>query len=132
MMKNNPLAKKPAIAVKEIQDIYARKNFENLQQYFATENQLQGFKFFELVFTKAETNKKFAHGLTITPRDLIVTSVTGSGTVQFNTGLFDKTNLDISTTGAVTVRFYIGSYWNSPNNTRTLVRKAHEHALGLW
>ncbi len=103
---------KPALSVKEITDLYVRKNFENLNNYFLGQNQLVDFKFFELNFTAATANYLLAHGLSYVPQDVIVTKVTGPGVVQFNHGLFDQANINLTVTGACRVRFFVGSYWN--------------------
>ena len=104
----------PYLYVSEIsEDTYVRKNFENLVNYFQANNQLVGFRFFSQTFSAAVKNFKIAHGLGFIPQDLIITSATGSGTVQFNRGLWDKNNLDLTTTGACRIRFFIGTYWNN-------------------
>lgn len=107
LQQNNPV-----LNVQDITDLYLRKNFQNLREYFNAENQLLGFKFFELVFTGAQANYRFPHGLKTIPQDIIVTQITGPGTVKFNNGLFDATYADVTATGACRLRFYIGTYWN--------------------
>ena len=68
----NPLAaSSPVLAVKEVQDIYLRKNFLNLQNYFSQQNQLLNFKFFEYSFTEAQTNFRFQHGYACFKGDLV-------------------------------------------------------------
>lgn len=109
----------PQIFTQQIQDSYTQKNFVNLQQYFQTQNQLLNFSFFDLSFTAAVSNKKFPHGFSYAPVDILVLKISGSGTVQFNTGLFDATNMNISTTGACRVRFLVGTYWNQANAIST-------------
>ena len=113
-MSNNTTTQNqsPQILIKEIQDIYMRTNMQNLSSYFQAQNQLLNFKFFEIVYTQAVTNIKVPHGLKFVPQDIIMTKISGVGTVQFNTGLFDSTNMNITTTGACRLRFYIGTYWN--------------------
>lgn len=112
MATNNLQQTQPQIIVREIQDLYLRQNFKNLQDYFTVQNQLLDFKFIEVTFTEAQENYKLAHGLNYAPKDIIVTYITGSGLVKFNIGLFDTTSMDITVTEACTVRFYYGTYWN--------------------
>lgn len=113
MGENDLLIKaKPQLNVKEFQDLYLRKNFENLKSYFSSENQLLGFKFFEVNFTAAANNQKISHGIGVTPQDVILTRLTGSGTLTLNWGLFDNKNIDVSVSGPCRVRFFVGSYWN--------------------
>lgn len=102
----------PILETKQVQDQYIRKNFVNLQQYFQSQNQLLNFQFFDIVFSAAVTNQKVQHGLSYIPRDIIMLAVTGSGLVTFNLGIFDSTNMNITTTGACHVRFFAGTYWN--------------------
>ena len=107
----------PALAVKEIQDVYLRQNFQNLSDYFSAQNQLINFNFFEIVFTKATDNYKLAHNLTFAPLDILLSQLTGSGSVSFNIGLSDDTYLNISCSDACRVRFYVGKFWNLITST---------------
>lgn len=102
----------PQIFTREITDIFIRNNFQNLADYFFKQNQLLNFKFVELVFTQATANFLYPHGLGYVPQDIIVTKIVGAGIVQFNHGLFDNVNVNITVTGACRIRFYLGSYWN--------------------
>jgi hypothetical protein len=116
----NPIRRNaPTLDVKNIQDIYVRSNFQNLQGYFEENNQLLGFRFFELEFTKAEKNFRVEHSLTVTPVDIIVVHTSGSALISFNIGLFDSKQMDITVTGPCRVRFFAGTYWNSPGDIST-------------
>lgn len=122
---SNPLQKtNPSILINEISDIYSQTNFKNLSDYFQNQNQLLGFRFFEIVFTSAQTNYTQAHGLGVIPQDIIVTKITGGGTVQFNHGLFTSTNLSITTTGPCRVRFFAGTYWNFSSSAQSTASDA--------
>jgi microcystin-dependent protein len=115
----------PILIIKEITDLYLRKNFQALRDYFDKQNQLLDFKFFEQKFAAATDNFKIAHGLGYAPDDVIVTKITGSGVVTFNVGLFDDQNIDLSVDGPCLVRFFVGSYWNAPpseKSTTDLIR----------
>lgn len=104
---------KPNLAVKEVADIYLRKNFQALEDYFQTENQLVGFKFFELSFTDAESARVVAHGLGYIPQDIVLLKITGTGKVQFDRSAFTRANLSVSSTGPCVIRFFVGSYWQA-------------------
>lgn len=106
----------PSLQTKEITDIHIRRNFENLTDYFKNQNQLLGFKFFDLSFSGAVTNFKQAHGLKYAPEDVIVTKITGPGTVSFNHGFFNTQTIDLTVTDACRIRFFVGTYWNLTNN----------------
>lgn len=93
-----------------VEDAYARENFQRISDFFKIQNHLFNFKHFEIVFNQAETNFLFRHGLGFVPKDVIQTSVVGAGVLTWNYGLFDSQNLNITTTGACTVRFFVGTY----------------------
>lgn len=99
----------PYLAVSQIQDQYVRKNFENLNKYFQDQNQLLDFKFFEQVFTEAKTGVKIAHGLGAAPLDVLVTHLSGAGSVTFKYGSFDSTYIVLDVTGACRIRFFVGT-----------------------
>lgn len=102
----------PDLFIQEIVDIYARKNFQLLKDYFDAQNQLLNFDFKELVFTAATTNFQVAHSQNTIPQDIIITKLTGAGTVTFLHGKFDTTNMYLNTSGACRVRFFYGTYFN--------------------
>lgn len=100
------------LLVKETTDEITRQNMQRIQKEF-TETQLilRGqWKFVEITFDKAVTNFKYPHKLSFTPKDILQTSLIGAGDLTWNFALFDKTNLDITTTDACVVRAFIGSY----------------------
>ena len=109
--------KSPILLLKEITDLYVRKNFEKLDDYFGNENQLLGFKFVEFSTDGAVTNLKVKHFFNSKPKDLVRARKTGSGSVTFNRHLFDSENLDITTTGPAKVRLFVGTYWNDESQT---------------
>jgi hypothetical protein len=97
--------------LKEIPDTYARENFQRLQDTLKNDPLRRGgFKFFELEIAGAVINLKIMHKLGFTPKDVIQTGVTGSGTLTWNFSEFDSQFLDVTTTGPVTVRAFIGTY----------------------
>ena len=116
-MSANPLlTQNPYLLITEISDIRLRQNFTNLQNYFAANNQMLGFQFFEVNLTGATANFLLAHGLPSIPLDIMVTQVTGPGKVTFNFGLFDKTNINITTTDSARIRFFAGTYFNQQSS----------------
>ncbi len=68
------------------------------------------FKFFEIVFTGAQTNLKYPHKLGFTPKDILQLSITGTGVVTWNYSSFDSSTLDLTSTGACIVRAYVGRH----------------------
>lgn len=103
------------LLVQETDNEVTRENMKRVQKEFTqTQKILNGqWKFFELVFTDAVTNLLYPHKLNFVPKDIIQTSLIGGETVIWNYELFDFTNLNITVTGACTVRAFVGSYLES-------------------
>ena len=102
------------LILKDIFDPYILENFVRLQSFIFGEVILMaGFKFFEVSFDTSVTNFKFKHNLGFLPKDIIVTSVTNGATIVFNYELITKDFLDITTSGATTIRFLVGSMKNT-------------------
>lgn len=87
------------------------QNFNKLKSIIE-KNNLRYFdcQFYEIDITAAVSNYKYPHNLGFSPKDIIQTSLTGSGSITFNYTSFDKTYLDITTTDACKVRFYAGTH----------------------
>lgn len=68
-----------------------------------------GFEFIEYTFSEAGS-VQVPHGLGFIPKDIILTSKTGTGNVTFNYESFTKSALSITVTGACAVRFLVGTY----------------------
>lgn len=99
------------LQIEKVEDPIARENFQRLQDDSLKDALPKGqWKFFEIVFTKAVTNFKYPHSLGFMPKDIIQTSLKGAGSLTWNYNLFDSTNLNITTSGACTVRAFVGSY----------------------
>ena len=101
----------PEFITKDIEDEYIRENFKRLTKF------LQDFRFFrgewifkEFSVTSAVTALGITHGLGFRPTDVIQTSVIGAGAVTFNFASFTTDTINITTTGACTVRCFIGAY----------------------
>lgn len=94
-----------------IKDDATRESIQWMYDYLQAIALLQGqFVHFELQFTAAVTSEKISHRLGFTPKDIIVTSLIGPGTVTFNYSEFTNDVLSITTNGAATVRFFGGAY----------------------
>ena len=99
------------LQIENVQDPIARENFQRMQDASLKDALPKGeWKFFEIVFTQAVTGYKHPHSLGFIPRDIIQTSLKGAGALTWNYNRFDLTNLNITTTGACTVRAFVGSY----------------------
>lgn len=105
---------KPFLLVKEIADVYTRKNFQALVDYFREENQLLDFKFFELSFGKEQKSFVMNHNLGYVPQDIIVTKIVGAGVVRWKRSLSTSSTITLEITGPCIFRFYLGTYFNVP------------------
>lgn len=102
------------LVLEKVMDRVARDNFQKVEDYVRSSDILRpNFKFYEIIFTQAETNKRIPHRLGFRPKDVIQTSLTGAGSLTWNYTLFDKDYLDITTTDACVVRALIGTHPNS-------------------
>lgn len=99
---------RPSLNIKDVGDKIVQRNFQNLRDYFTQQGQLLDFQFYEVIFTGAETNRKVTHSLGLVPKDVLVSRITGDGTVTFNFGLFTKNEIYLTATGACRVRFFVG------------------------
>lgn len=98
------------LRIETVQDAEARENFKRILE-FSSSNPLfaSNFKVFSVQFLKAESNLKFPHGLSFQPQDIIITNVVPAGSLSFDYSSTDRTNLVLSTTGACTARFLVGT-----------------------
>jgi len=99
--------------INEIKDTFAQQNFKVLLDYFRKQVWDKGnFQFFEYTFNAAVTAAELPHKLSFIPKDVIQLSVSKPDgvAVTWHFDDFDRTNVVISTTGACTVRAFIGSY----------------------
>lgn len=104
------------ISLDRLADEAVRDSFSIIKDEVAKCDLVQsGMKFFEISFTKTGTYL-VAHGLGLKPRDVIQTSVKGTGTVVWNFDSFDLENLSLTIGGTVStsvpcvVRAFIGAY----------------------
>jgi hypothetical protein len=94
----------------QVEDDYARENFKRIQDANVNHPVTRGeWRVLELAFYKAETNVKVPHGLKFLPKDVILTSKTGAGSLTINYDRTDLTNLDLTTSGACVIRLLLGS-----------------------
>ena len=101
----------------QIEDEFSREALQYYWEFLQAVPFLQtNFQFFELDFGGVVSNEKVKHSLGFQPLDIIVTSSIGAGTATFNYDKFTSTTLDITTSGAVKVRFFGGRY--EPSNIR--------------
>lgn len=97
--------------LKDIEDDYVRENFRQLAEYLQNDVLRRGeWKFFELTFAAGVTNYRHRHGLGFKPKDVILTAVSNSEAAIFNYDEFSSEFLDITTSGACSIRFFAGSY----------------------
>ena len=106
----NRNVEKPIIHLQDASPATIEKNFQNLLKYIETKgSNLAGFKHIEFSTEKAQTGLKVRHGLSYTPKDIVVTCSIGPGTATFKTEEFTKEFIVIDTSDAVTVRLFVGT-----------------------
>lgn len=94
----------------EISDIFVKDLFQRLQRE-ANINPLfgKGMVIKEYSIPAAVTQLKLPHGLSFQPKDIILTSKLGPGSVTINYDKTDDSNIYVTTTGgAVTIRVLLG------------------------
>lgn len=99
------------LILKDISDQYVRENFKRITEFFKSDSiRKAGWKFFEVTFAAGISNYRHRHGLGYRPKDFIATGVTEGEAVVFNVDLCDKDYIDMTVSGACTVRFFAGAY----------------------
>lgn len=100
-------------------DPVAQENFQIISEFLNGINLLlTDFSFFEFRFTGTETNKKIKHNLGFRPKDVLQTSLIGTGTIAWNYANFTDESVDVTIAGTVSssvptiVRVFLGSYPN--------------------
>lgn len=99
------------LLIKEIADQYIRENFQKLANFLSGQKILNGqWAFLTISESGAVTQKAYAHGLKFIPKDVISTSVIGTGTLTFNYAQFDEKYIYITTTARIEARAFVGLY----------------------
>lgn len=94
----------------DIKDERVRESIQWMYEYLISEPLLQGkFDHFEVTTRAAVTNLKVPHNLGFQPKDIIVTSQIG-GTATFNYQQFTPQYIVLTTSAAMTVRFFGGTH----------------------
>lgn len=90
---------------------YVQDFFKTLQNAVNSEPILTtGFKFFQITVPSAATNQVYPHNLRFIPKDILLTFITEGASVTWHTNDFTDSNLYFTTTGACTIRAFIGTY----------------------
>lgn len=99
----------PSLFKKEIEDAFIQENFKRINDFFLEDPVSNGgFKFFEVSIPTAVTGYQHPHNLGYQPKDVILLHNSTNATVTFNYLAFDKTFIDITTSGATVLRFLLG------------------------
>ncbi len=97
------------LRLEEIKDPATRENFQKLENEFMKSPILKGqWRFIEMTFDDAIANHRYPHGLGFVPKDKIELAVIGPGTITWHYDEFDRTNIQVTTTGACVVRALVG------------------------
>jgi hypothetical protein len=102
------------LLLSNLEDSLVTENFRIVQETINAQPILRGsWKHFEIAFSAAVDNLRFSHGLGFLPKDIITTMVSNQEAVIWNYSLFTSQFLDITVSGACTVRCFIGRYGES-------------------
>lgn len=95
-----------------ITDSNARDLLNSLLDQLNEIPQIKGtWQFIEFTVATATTNYKHPHRLGFIPKDVLVLSTRGSGSIVWNYDDFTSTNLNVTTSGgSITVRAFVGTY----------------------
>lgn len=106
-LANRPLE----LLVDHVEDPSSRENFDRIRSFVASDlfTKFDG-RLYEIEFKKAVTNLKLSHNLNFLPKDAFIVYQSSAGACTLNNHLFDRETFDITTTGAVTVRFIAGQF----------------------
>lgn len=101
----------PTLFKKDIKEEFTQTNFVRLSDFFAADALTRcGFEFISCVVPGAVTNAPVVHRLGYAPKDVILMHNLTNATVTFNYGLFDDTNIYVTTNAATTLRMLVGRY----------------------
>jgi hypothetical protein len=100
----------PSLNIHAIPDGWLRRNFDAILQYFRRENQLEGFRAYEVIFTEAQENYRVKHGLGFAPKDVLLTRITGVGHVTFHHDETTVTEVVLTASDACEIRFLLGTH----------------------
>ncbi len=107
-----------SLSLAQIRDVDVRRNFEKIQGFFRALQFVQAqMRFVRIQFVAAGTNIRYPHNLGFLPKDVLQTSLVGTGSLTWNYDKFDKEFLDITVTGPCTVRAFIGAYQDGSDLT---------------
>ncbi len=98
---------------KDVKDPATHESLNRVEAFLNDISLLKGqFQFREVVFTAGSypaTVKTF-HKLAFVPKDVLMTSVIGPGTLTWEYGQFTRESLVATITNKVTARFFVGTY----------------------
>lgn len=102
---------RPDLIFKDIKEPWTRENFYRLDKFLRQFPLFKGnWAFFTFSFDGAVTDQELYHGFKFIPTDIIQTSLIGPGQLTWNYADFTREKLSVTTTGACTVRAFIGAY----------------------
>lgn len=97
----------PKIALDTIEDEKVRKALQTIQDYLVLEPLLaSNFAHLEIEVDRAVTSENYRHNLGFTPRDAVITYDSAGTTLNYDS--FDEEFINFTTTGAGTLRVYLG------------------------
>jgi hypothetical protein len=99
------------LLLERMEEGYVRKALENLTNWTKKQPFMEPeWQFFEKEYTAAVNGDLVAHTLGGVPKDIILTSKIGAGSVTFEYADFTSQFIVVSVTGPVKVRFFAATY----------------------
>lgn len=107
------------LIIKDIQDQYAKENFNRLVRFVGEQQILDGsWKFFEVDIPSTSSNFVFTHNMGFIPKDIVMLNSIGNQNFRLKYDEFTATNLVIEAGGPVILRFLAGRYPSYASNTK--------------
>lgn len=101
----------PKLFVKEIDNQFLQENFKRIRDFFSADAPTRcAFEFLEFDVPGALVNFKYPHSLGYQPKDIILMHNSENAGVTFNYPKFNATSIDLTSTGATTLRLLVGRY----------------------
>jgi hypothetical protein len=101
--------RKPLVEL--IEDVNIRESLTWLYEYLIQVPILRGaWRFVETEVRSTGVDEEILHGLTFTPKDVILTNVSNGETVTFSFEKFNDRAVFLSASGPCVIRFFVGRY----------------------
>ena len=109
-----PMSKKPDLLdlrADRVEDSTLRDNFQAIEEFINDQNILAGqWRYFEVEFDGSEHKTKFRHHLKFIPTDIIITSLEGHQSLEWQYKSFDRDYVLLHVHGPCRIKGFLGRY----------------------